>query len=171
MMVTVEFSRIFLLDKLKSNRNTLHVEATADERLALAKRFSLVSINMLKAEYHVTKKEHDNNYDVEGVLHADVVQSCVTTLADVPQKLTVPVRITLIEGEEDEDLDEIDWLQEEADREYYQSNEIDFGEITSQYLSLALPPYPKAPGVKDDSESENVIPLNNPFSALQRLKK
>ena len=51
---------------------------------------------------------------------------------------------------------------------------IDAGELVTQYLSLALNPYPHAEGVKyelgDDNEEAIKPKLDNPFAALKEWK-
>ena len=170
-MTTPEFSRIFSLEKVKGTQSTVSIHATASECAALAERFSLIAIKSLKAEYTLTKGTAPSSFDVVGVIVGEVVQACVVTLAEVPATLNLPVRIVLVNEEQDDLNDEIDWLYEEVDRDCYQNNEIDLGEITAQYFSLGLDPYPRATAIDDTIYNEDQLKAPNPFSILQNLKK
>ena len=54
--------------------------------------------------------------------------------------------------------------------EFYQNNEIDFGEITSQYLSLELNPYPRSDIEIETIDGEGTSEKPNPFDVLTTLK-
>jgi hypothetical protein len=65
-------------------------------------------------------------------------------------------------------------LEEYEDPEPLVDGKVDVGELASQYLSLAIDPYPHAPGVEpvgEDPEIELKRDKENPFAALQALKK
>ena len=79
-MIENEFSRMF--DVRQCEGKQVHLEANADERAALAKRFGLVRIDRLEADLLLKRKDRD--VDARGTLSADIVQSCAVSAEDLP---------------------------------------------------------------------------------------
>lgn len=174
--ITPELSRLFNLDKVgtKSGIN-FQVKAGPSEREALAKRFDLVEIKRLEVIFTLAHGSEEATYEITGTGKADVVQSCVVTLKDVPAHVEFTIHVIAQEGEEQPiDENDLSFLDEEIDREYYQNNQVDLGEIASQYLVLSLDPYPHAEGAEKTTigDSDKVqSEIVSPFSVLQKLKK
>jgi uncharacterized metal-binding protein YceD (DUF177 family) len=171
--MTPEFSRVFNLDKVGQLGYKYDIKATPEELEALAERFSLISIGGLKASFDIRKARSRNEFEVEAHVVADVVQSCVVTLQDVPDHLAFEYKLNLVEGDEDRFHDDLDWhteAEKEYDLEFYQNNVIDFGEITAQYLSLELNPYPRADITIESDELPDGYGDSNPFTVLDTLK-
>src|SRR3546814_12703449 len=61
------------------------IEAEADEREGLRRRFRLEALNSLAAEYTLAKDE--GKIIANGRIMADLVQACVATAAPVPEKI------------------------------------------------------------------------------------
>ena len=55
--MTPEFSRPLRIDTIGSDGRSIHVEADAAERAALAKRFDLVAIDRLEAEVTLSRND------------------------------------------------------------------------------------------------------------------
>jgi hypothetical protein len=72
----------------------------------------------------------------------------------------------------DKKYEELDPLDPELDDdfEYSTFDEIDLGEITAQYLSLSLNPYPRAPDSDASKVLEQFQDRKNPFAILEKLK-
>ena len=68
-----------------------------------------------------------------------------------------------------EELDPLD-PELEDDFEYSTLDEIDLGELTAQYLSLSLNPYPRAPDSDASKILEKFQDKENPFAILEKLK-
>lgn len=178
-----EFSRMVSAEAVRRTDGlTETIEATEKERRALAERLELEAIDSLTATVRLRPVRGGQMIRVSGRLEADVVQTCVVTLDPVPAHVSEEFEAlfappSMIEDEGDEiDLDP---AQEDEDvPEPMVNNRIDIGELTAQYLSLGLDPYPRAPDVAfeeideamdDDAEVEPEKP--NPFAALERLKR
>jgi hypothetical protein len=167
-----EFSRVVSFDQITANGFKYHVEAKPEECQRLAKRFSLVAIHQLKGDFVLSPDEEPGWFRIEGEIQSDVVQSCVSTLKDVPAQVQASIQILLKPSREENKEQEfmID-LEEEVDIEYYTVENVDLGEIASQYLSLNLDPFPHAPGAPEFPEPEKVEKTSPFAQALKDLKK
>lgn len=168
-----EFSRVFNLDKVGQLPYKYEITATAEELTALAARFDLLRVEKLGALLEIRKSDHNGDFEVYAKVIADVVQACIATLAEVPDHLEFEFKLSLVEGDEDRFHDDMDWhteAEKEYDLEFYQNNEIDFGEVTAQYLSLELNPYPRADIEIESVNGEAKSEKPNPFDILNALK-
>jgi uncharacterized metal-binding protein YceD (DUF177 family) len=148
------------------------VRAGVEERAALATRLGLVSIDMLEAVIRL-EREASGVVHVSGRLEAEFVQTCIVTLAPFPSHVEdsfetdfsadSPVESPSLDAEFVFDL-------ENDPPEPIIDGNIDLGELVAQYLSLALDPYPRAPGVAFDpvwvADEESM----SPFAVLKTLK-
>src|SRR3546814_11575991 len=80
-----EFSRLERLDTMGRMSKPARIEAEADEREGLRRRFRLEALNSLAAEYTLAKDE--GKIIANGRIMADLVQACVATAAPVPEKI------------------------------------------------------------------------------------
>ena len=175
-MAAPEFSRTIAVDDIGECEISMTIDANADERQALAKRFQLQGIDSLTAEMGVRAEANGRLYVVRGHLEAEVVQSCVVSLQPVPAR--VEERFAAVfhrsEARDIEDLAELalgaggDW----DDPEPIEGSTIDVGELVAQHLSLALDPYPRAPGVS----AQGILAAHgsdktSPFAALKTRKR
>ena len=179
-----EFSRILDVDELTGKAHKETIEATEEERKALAERFELVDIPAFKADVSVKKQGGGQLYTVTGHITADVVQTCVVSLEPVPAHIdeefeaffTDPGSIQTIAN----DI-EIDAEDDEGMPEPVVDGKLDIGELSAQYLSLALEPYPHAPGTQipedgtvwkeDDGDDDGNGGKPNPFAVLKDFRK
>jgi len=207
-----EFSRTIRVDHLRDlggeQGETFSFAADEDERVALAQRFGLLALNSLEADVIATRyvSKGRRRKAVSGVrlrvkFRADVIQSCVVTLEPVAAQVAQGFEVVylpagadqgdaeFVDGEAVEvsdgevviDIDEVD------PPELLQGNEVDVGEVIAENLSLALDPYPRAPGAEIDAgqaefmnadeqselgagDPEDEIATNNPFAVLKKLK-
>lgn len=134
---TPEFSRPCDSARLKTPQ---HVEATPAERIALAKRLDLISVELLEGDVHLMPAK-SGMIRVKGTLHARVTQTCVVTLDPVPAELTEDVDVLFTENEADLSVSEDDPEAPELIR----NKRIDLGEVLTQTLALSLDPYPRKP--------------------------
>lgn len=170
--INPEFSRIVPLDKVGQSPLNYHIQAEEDERKALTDRFKIVGIQQLDADFVIRKGRQENSFEIDGLVQAIVVQSCVVTLEDVIDSLKFPIRLILKEYGQDELHDPEDDLNldDDADIEDLKEDSIDLGEITAQYLSLALDPYPRSSKALEAPEAVDNAPKPSPFDILKKLK-
>lgn len=155
-----EFSRPVAIGRL-TEEEVHSIAATAAERAALARRFGLSAIDALGAEVRLAPLGRGVRLDA--TLEADVVQGCVVTLQPFPTHLHE--NFTLVYG--DAPVDQ----EEDAVVEPLEGETIDIGEAVAQQLSLALDPYPRAPGAALDPRWTDEPETEGPFAALARVKK
>ena len=169
---TVEFSRILAFEQIGSTGVQYHVEAHEEERRLLTKRFRLVAIHELAANFFLTHAPEPGCISIEGEVRGEVVQSCVATLKDVQESVCVQVHIILrpSQGAAIDDAFEID-LESDVDTEFYTENLVDLGETAAQYLFLNLDPFPHAPDAPILDEEPKAEKLNPLMQALKGLKE
>lgn len=164
-----ELMRVVNLERIYNDKAHYVVTASKEECDNLAKRFDLIAVESLEARYDIDPaKTSRGGYHLRGKLHGDVVQSCVVTLAPVKEVVDADIDLQVIDKKY-EDLDPLDPELEE-DFEYSIQDEVDLGEITAQYLSLSLNPYPRAPNVDANKVLEEFQDEKNPFAVLEKLK-
>jgi uncharacterized metal-binding protein YceD (DUF177 family) len=170
-MTAPEFSRIVRIDTIGATPRALGVEAEEVERIGLARRFGLVSIDRLAADLLLSRKDQD--VLLHGTLSANIVQACVAT--GVPLDAAIEAPFDLVFRPQPEAAvpeEEIELEPDELDIVFYDKAAIDVGEAVAETLLLSLDPYPRAPGAEEilrkagvKSEAEA-----GPFGALARLR-
>ena len=80
-----EFSRPVRIDQLARHAQPVTITADATEREALAKRFNLLALDRLEADYALN--EENGAIFAKGRVRADLAQPCVATGAAVPEKV------------------------------------------------------------------------------------
>ena len=165
---------------LESARVTDHpfvVEAATDiaVREALARRFGLLSINVLDARV-VLRRRTGGEIVANAKLWARVTQACVVTLVPVDEAIECAVTGVFTESStaSDNHVDITFDPDDESDvPEAIVDGKLNLGEWLSQQLSLAVSPYPRAAGatiVATDVEEVDDGPKSGPFSRLSRLR-
>jgi uncharacterized metal-binding protein YceD (DUF177 family) len=150
-----------------------------EERQAIAAWLRVQVVESLDATVHVKRRSEDH-YAYDARFEAKLVQACVVTLEPVPAQLSgefhrdfrvrpkasakkrrhvedSPAAVEL-SGLDDE---ESDWLDQ---------HEIDLAAPVLEELTLALDPYPRAPGAEFDVLPEEAAIRDNPFAVLEKLK-
>lgn len=152
-------------------------EASEDERALIAEGLGVLEIN----RFHIDAKlipAGDGVWRAAGTVTADVVQSCVVTLAPVAATVLEPFdRVFSRFAEEDTPIDiDIDYDQDDPPEPL--GDGVDIGAVAVEALSLGLDPYPRAPGAAFQTiraAPPGVEPLSpdiaKPFAGLASLKK
>jgi uncharacterized metal-binding protein YceD (DUF177 family) len=157
-----ELSRIVRLDRVPTRGLTIDITASETERAALARRFDLLELPALKAEVTV-QPGLGGVWAVTGWLRAEVVQACVVTLDPVAQSIEEAVDLRFAPGAKAN-------AEDPEAPEPLVGDTIDVGAIIADHLSLALDPFPRAPGATYEPAPEPADAKPNPFAALERLK-
>lgn len=168
--MTPEFSRPQRLDTIGAGESRVSVEADAGERSALARRFGLIAIDSLKADFTIRR-------DAAGIiararLSGAVVQPCSVTGDPVPAKIEEDFAIRFV-PEGGESGDEIELSEDDCDTVFYTGGAIDLGEAAAETLALALDPFPRSPGAEAALREAGVLNEEEagPFAALAKLRK
>ena len=124
---------------------------------------------------------------LDGMIHAQVVQTCVVSLQPVPATISEGIAMNFAE-DADEEAAEVEITYDLDDSsEPIVNGRIDLGEAVAQQLALALDSYPRAPGAEipaayvgegtgptDGDQSAGPDPdaptTANPFSLLGKIK-
>jgi uncharacterized metal-binding protein YceD (DUF177 family) len=167
-----EFPRLVPLARLDGGETVYPITANAEERCLLARRFGLVALDGLTAEVRLSHGAA--GIHLAARLMAEIVQLCGVTLE--PFRSRIDDEFTLLYRKEAPAGDLVDAMAE--DYEVLSGSEIDIGEAVAQQLSLALDPFPRAPGAEipglaEDSsgETEPDQASASPFAVLAGLAK
>lgn len=164
---TPEFSRPVALAQLGPEPFRKEIEATADERQRLARRFDLVVLDRLAAVVAL-QRLNGKLIRLEAVFEAEFAQICVVTLDPVPGR--VAEAFSLLYGPVDDEGVEIEIDVDEPAFEPLTGDAIDIGEAVAQELSLALPAFPRLPdAVVDLLDTPGAE--DGPFASLERLRR
>ena len=162
--MTPELSRVLAVDRVGRGGLDFVVTATEAECAALARRMAIPAVRALVCRFELTA--HPGGVvAASGHLQAEVVQSGVVTLEDVPG--TVDERFSVSFVPEAELSDAID--PESDDEVGYTGGVMDLGEAASEQLALSLDPFPRAPdamlpeAARDDAA--------HPFAGLAQWKR
>jgi uncharacterized metal-binding protein YceD (DUF177 family) len=167
-----EFSRRVPLATIGTTPHALEVEASEEERNALAQRFGLLALHSLRARASF-RVDGSDEVTAEGRLQAKVAQSCVVTGEPCEAEIDEPFEIrflpepTVAGGEE-----EIELGDEELDTIFHDGVAIDIGDAVAETLFLALDPYPRAPGAEAVLREAGVVgeAEAGPFGGLAALR-
>ncbi|MGE0713867.1 MAG: DUF177 domain-containing protein [Alphaproteobacteria bacterium] len=170
-----EFSRPVTVDRIDRRGLSRVIEATEAERAALARRFDLLALDRLTATARLRSVNGGTAIRLDATFEADVVQSCVVTLEPVPGK--VAGSFAILYTRQDDDGDEVDLAFEDEVVEPLDGDSVDVGEAVAQELSVALDPYPRAPGVAlppldeaAEGRHEDASSEASAFAALSRMR-
>ncbi|MBY0511085.1 MAG: DUF177 domain-containing protein [Rhodospirillaceae bacterium] len=196
--VAPEFSFPVDITTLPAIGRSYPIKASPEECGLVAARLGLQSIGAINAVLEITPAGK-GLIKVTGTVKAEVVQTCVVSLAPVPAHVEDAVSATFVTeeraaadalkkerakarksvpkkaaGEEEEVIG----LQGDDPPEIARDGRIDLGEVAVVHLALALDPYPKAPGAAFDAqawggegEKDEKATVVSPFAALAKLKK
>jgi hypothetical protein len=162
-----EFSRPIAADRIGAGDFSTVVEATADERAAVAERLMIPAVAALSCTVTLCRGADAARGEIvaEGELRAAVTRTCVVSAEDFAVEITTRFRALLVRA--GTERDEIDL--EGEDEVAYQDGVLDLGELATEELALALDPYPRMPGaVSPDDAGEREA---SPFAILASRKR
>lgn len=181
-----EFSRPLQVNGNVPPEQGFRIEASAEERAALAKRFALVAVDALTAEGSLETLDGGQRAILRAHFTAKVTQACVVTLAPVTAEIDEAFTLeydanadpAALDGPDDvEDLEDLDiadleaFLAQPDPPDPLVDGAVDVGEAVAEHLALALDPYPRAPGADFAGSIEAESAKESPFKALERLVK
>lgn len=176
-MIAPEFPRPYRLDQIGAGESQVHIEATPEERAALAKRFDIPAIDSLSADYAIRRDAA--GIVASGRIKAGVVQSCIATGDPVPATIDEDFLIRFVPETDVASEDEVELDADEGDTVFYSGSAIDLGEAAAETLALALDPFPRSPdaeaalkqaGVLSEEEAKRLAEESGPFGALAALR-
>lgn len=167
-MTRAEFSRP--VDRRHLTARPVRLEAGAEEREALARRFGLVAIRRLEAEIELAGDGEAVN--ARGRFRADIVQSCAVSGEDLPVAIDEPLALRFVPERAVEE-EEVELEESELDEVPFAGDVFDLGEAVAQSLSLAIDPYATGPNAEQARKEAGLSDeaASGPFAALAALKK
>lgn len=169
-----EFSRPLLVERIPPAGAEESIEAEAEERRALARRFGLPAIHSLSGRF-TARPWRRGGVEVRGHVEAEIEQVSVISLEPFVAHISEAVSryyqaetaaghrpaVVSLEALEDDEPDVI------------AGGAIDLGELAAETLALALDPYPRRPGevFSPDQGMAGQDKAESPFQVLVRLKK
>nr|WP_149142300.1 YceD family protein [Gemmobacter caeruleus] len=135
--------RVAALASRKPTRFKLIPDAA--QRAAIAAVLDISAVHALRFQGELRPRGR-NDWDLEGDLEAEVEQPCSVTLAPVVTAIREKVERRYLAEMPDPEGDEIE--MPEDDRQEPLPAVIDPGAVALEALALALPAYPRAPGVE-----------------------
>lgn len=163
-----EFSRPERLDAIGSQDRTVAIEADAGERDALARRFGLVAIERLAAQFAVRRE--GGAVLAAGRVEASVTQACSVTGDPVPARVDEAVALRFVE--DDAAGEEVELSADALDTMPIEGGGIDLGEAAAETMALALDPFPRSPAAAAALRDAGVLAEEEAgaFAALAGLK-
>ena len=167
--LTPELSRPINIASIEKKEVTHQIEATKEECHALAERFGLIAVSSLTAHVTLTPWSSPSIFRVEGIVRANVIQTCVVTLDPFSQQIND--KFVEFFGPDSTIHQASDDASDIPYEPFTKDNMIDLGEVIAQYFFLALDPYPHQSKQDQYTQDQNSITMTNPFTVLQGGKK
>lgn len=155
------------------------IEADERERVALAERFGILSVERLsaKVELDLCKK----GIRAHGSISAEITQACAVSGDPFPVTIEEEITLRFIEEgsnqlapSEDDDVD-YELTADDCDEIEYSGDSFDLGEAVAQTLGLAIDPYAEGPDANAVRKQVGIIEegqQDGPLAAgLAALKK
>ncbi len=151
------------------------IEASPEERTALAARFGLGAVESLRAEIALEQKPRAIR--ATGRLRAAIMQPCAVSGEDFPVTIDEPVDLRFVEeGQRPATPDEeIEFEADDCDEIEFSGEMFDLGEAVAQTLGLVIDPYAEGPNADAArvaagivQEGEQLGPLADLLSALKK---
>src|SRR6476659_536001 len=164
-------SVIYDLSRLSEVGTELTVTATAAQRSELAKWAGISSVGAFEAKVAL-RRQSAGRFSYEAALSVDIVQACVVSLEPVPAHLTLEIsrelQLIKVPAKAQIAAEDLAPGADEGPEEIHDSYYDLAGPLLEEF-SLAIDPYPRAPGVAFESPQE-IEPPENPFTILKQLK-
>lgn len=163
-----ELSRI--IDVTRMGSNLRQIEASAQERDALARRFALAAIDRLEAE--IALAAIGPAITATGRLRAQIVQYCAVSGEPFPVSIDVPLALRFVPARQRAPDEEVELDVEDCDEIEFTGNSFDLGEEVAQSLALAIDPFATGPEADRVRQEAGLLDegATGPFAALASLK-
>lgn len=173
-----EWSHLVRAETITPKAQSFTLSPDAATTAKLCERLELLSLENCVAKLTAQRLPSGHTIKVTGMVTADIAQACVATLEPVPahvdsevlahfQDATQTVSFDMARKkrgfkEQDETLLEREMPDDADEPEPIVNGQIDLGELVTQFLSLALPLYPR---VADAEEKLAALLAKQPSSA------
>tara|TARA_R110002126_G_scaffold119411_1_gene260361 strand:+ start:1444 stop:2019 length:576 start_codon:yes stop_codon:yes gene_type:complete len=165
---------------VSTNAVVIKLEADDREKRALAKFWNVIDVTELKAKLRLSRWKRDG-VRISGEFTAKLVQNCVVSLLPinthaseefvahfVPETSKLARRDDIQNGEIIIDVDGPDIP------DTFTANTIDIAQVVTEYVAMAIDPYPRDPEVEIDNKFQPGAEKNDekpsPFAILASIK-
>jgi hypothetical protein len=158
------------LDEIPETGQHLDIEADAGVRAALAAAAGVEEVPQLTAAFDVARHGRDGLH-VTGTVSARVRQTCVVTLDPVENEIAEGVDLVFVPASALGPLaNEVNLGAEAIEPpEPLIDGVVDLGAVATEFLMLAIDPYPRKPGAVFDPP-HSADEGSRPFAALAALR-
>jgi uncharacterized metal-binding protein YceD (DUF177 family) len=187
-----EWSFLIDVDDVRAGEKSWVISPNAQQRTDLAARLEVVSIEDIKADVTV-EQDGPHLFYVQGSFTAKITQECVITLEPIVCVIEDQFEAWFSEQEKlahfkkaqqdariKKENIELPILDEKDDPEPVIHGKIDIGEVVTQFVSLAINPYPQKEGAQlpesvrfgggDEKVVSDKLERPNPFAALKNWR-
>lgn len=169
--MTPEFSRTERVDRINERERVVEMTATPDERAALAKRFDLLTIDSLSADFAIRRDAA--GITARGRVVAAVTQACSITGEPIAVRVDEAADLLFVrEADDRATTDEVELSADALDVIFYPDDRIDLGEAAAETMALALNPFPRSPAAEEALRAAGVVSEDEarPLGKLAGLK-
>lgn len=171
-MKRAPISVIYDLADLSDGGAEISISATEEQRANLAEWAGVDSVESFEGHIDLRRKSA-TRFAYEATLTANIEQSCVVTLEPVHGQLSLNVsralHLTKLPPGAEVTARELSATADEGQEEIQDSHYDLAGPLLEEF-SLAIDPYPRAPGVVFKAPNDK-DPAESPFAVLKTLKK
>lgn len=166
--MTPEFPRPERLDAIGAEPRTVRISADAGERAALARRFDLIGVARLEADFQLRRE--DGGVRVTGRVTGAVTQACSVTGEPLAAVIAEAVDLRFVPDVGA--AEEVELTADALDVLPIEGGAIDLGEAAAETLALALDPFPRAADADAVLKAAGVLSEGEagPFGALAALR-
>jgi uncharacterized metal-binding protein YceD (DUF177 family) len=147
--------------------------ASPEEMARLAEALDILSVDKLVVRYRLMSRA-GGRIALTGTIAAHITQECVVTLDPVAATLSLPLdavytpQISHTESAAEGTLEDLEKPEEEP----IENGKVDVGRVVLEELMSGIDPYPRRPDANFDWPDDAAEAAgNNPFAALERLRK
>lgn len=169
-------SRPFRLHRLGTEPVETRIEASPDERAAIARAFELPALGTLVGRFRLLQRRGDR-VELRLDLEARATRICVVSLDAFEQPIRERASLVLVPGNGDASTEEEGEIldPDSPDEIPIAADVVDLGVLLTEQLALALDPYPHRPGAEPpatglDAQAQEGA-TRAPFAALAALKR
>lgn len=170
--MTPEFSRKLPVERIPPEGLEEAIEATEEEREALARRFDLPAVHSLRARFDAQPWQR-GGIVLKADVEADIEQVCVVSLERFPVHIAEQAERYYLAANAPGRHPAVLSLEslEEEGPETIEGGAVDIGEVAAEIMGLALDPYPRKPGVVFESGEKENGEKSGAFAALRTIGK
>ncbi|HET7848890.1 MAG TPA: DUF177 domain-containing protein [Pseudolabrys sp.] len=160
----------FAVDDIPETGEHIDIEAPEPDREAVAKAAGLRALPRLSARFDLSRRGGDVH--VRGEVNARVRQTCVVTLDPIENEISESIDLLFAPAaaRQENDTGGRAVRASSDEPEPLIGGTIDLGALATEFLMLAIDPYPRKPGAEFRPPKSGDA-ASRPFAALEALKK